>query len=98
MKNIEWDILWKGLVIGLIAPSLALLGYYLINYSYMSIGKFVNYLRMGDTYTPLVTLCVLANLLPFYIFLNKEKYQAGKGILAATFIWAAIIVFLKFFT
>lgn len=98
MKNMEWDKAWKGLLIGVLAPFIALSCYYFFNYSYMTIGGFVNYLRLGDTYTPLVSLCVLANLLPFYIFLNKEKYAATKGILGATFIWAGLIVFLKFFT
>jgi hypothetical protein len=98
MKNIDWDKVWIGFALGITAPPIAFSGYYLINYRYMNIGAFVNYLRLGDTYTPLISLCVLANLLPFYIFINKEKYSATKGVLAATFIWAGLIIFLKFFT
>jgi hypothetical protein len=98
MKNIDWDKIWIGFALGILAPSLAFLGYYLINYHYMSAGAFINYLRLGQTYTPLITLCILSNLLPFYILLNKEKYNGTKGVLAATFVWAALIVFLKFFT
>jgi hypothetical protein len=98
MKNIDWDKMWIGLVLGLSAPLIAFSGYYLINYRYMKISAFIDYLRLGDTYTPLVSLCVLSNLLPFYILINKEKYQGTKGVLAATFIWAGVIVFLKFFT
>lgn len=98
MKIIDWDKIWIGLLIGLIAPLIALTGYYLINYSYMTIGKFIFFLKLGDTYTPLITLCVLSNLVPFYIFLNKEKYIATKGVLAMTFLWSGLIVFLKFFT
>lgn len=98
MKNINWDKSWIGVVIGILAPVISFSVYYLINYRYMKIGGFINYLASGDTYTPLITLCVLANLLPFYLFINKEKYLATKGVLAATFIWAGIIIFLKFFT
>ena len=98
MKNIDWDKVWIGLVIGLIAPLIVFSGYYVINYRYMKLGAFIEYLRLGDTYTPLISLCVLAKLLPFYLLINKEKYQGTKGILGATFIWAGIIIFLKFFT
>jgi hypothetical protein len=98
MKNFNWDRISVGLILGLIAPLIAFSGYYLINYSYMTLQGFVNYIRLGDTYTPLVSLCVLANLLPFYLFINREKYAATKGVLGATFVWAALVLFLKFFT
>lgn len=98
MKNIDWDKIWIGLLLGLTAPLLVFVLYYLINYHYMKVDAFINYLRLGDTYTPLISLCVLANLLPFYLLINKEKYEGTKGVLGATFIWAAVIVFLKFFS
>jgi len=98
MKNINWDKVWIGLVLALIAPLIAFAVYYLINYRYMTISGFVNYLRLGDTYTPLISMCVLSNLLPFYLMINAEKYEGTKGVLAATFIWAGLIIFLKFFT
>lgn len=98
MKNIDWDKIWIGLLLGLVAPAISFTVYFLINYRYMSISGFINYLKLGDTYTPLVSLCVLTNLVPFYILINKEKYNGTKGVLGATFIWAGLIVFLKFFT
>lgn len=97
MKKFDWDKVWVGLVLGIVAPLIVFTLYYFINYNYMKISNFISYLRMGNTYTPLVSLCVLANLLPFYIMINKEKYQGTKGVLGATFIWAALIIFLKFF-
>lgn len=98
MRNFIWDKFYVGLIAGLLPPIIAILGYYLINYSYMTKGEFIRYLQMGQTYTQLITLCVLTNLVPFYLFINKEKYNATKGVLAATFVWAALVVFLKFFT
>jgi len=50
MKNIDWDKMWIGIAVGLIAPLLALTGYYLINYSYMTLGKFIFFLKLGDTH------------------------------------------------
>lgn len=45
-----------------------------------------------------VSLCVAMNLIPFYIYQKKEKYNGLKGVLIATFIWAAFIIYLTFFT
>ena len=90
--------IWIGVIAGLIAPSITLWLYYIINYSALSVGRFINYLKLGDTYTPLISLCVLANLAVFYPFIWKEKWNGAKGVIGATFIWAAIVVLLKFFT
>ncbi len=64
----------------------------------MTISSFINYLRIAHTYAPLTSLCVLANLAVFFPFIWKEKWESARGVLASTFIWAAIVVFLKFFT
>ena len=98
MKNIDFNKVWIGVVLGLIAPSIALWLYYFINYRQLTVGRFIDFLRLGDTYTPLISLCVLANLAAFYPFIWKEQWNGAKGVLGATFIWAVLIVFLKFFT
>src|ERR1043165_8715946 len=98
MKNFDFDKTWIGIVLGLIAPVLGFFIYYFYGYSYMPLHGFINYIRMGETYTPLISLCVLANLAAFYPFIWKEKYKGAKGVLGATFFWAAVIVYLKFFT
>jgi hypothetical protein len=64
----------------------------------MTIDEFIKYLKLGDIYAPLISLCVLTNLAAFYPFIWKEKYKGAYGVLASTIIWAAIVMFLKFFT
>ena len=98
MKQIDFDKTWIGLIIGLFAPFITFLLYYEINYHYMTIRGFINTLKLGDTYTPVLSLCVLANLGVFYLFLWKEKYKGTRGVLGATFVWAGIILYLKFFS
>ena len=98
MKNFDWDKTWIGILLGLIAPFIALLLYYLINYRYMTIPGFINFMRLGEMYTPVITLCVLSNLGVFYLFIWKEKYKGARGVLTSTFIWGAFVVYLKFFT
>ena len=98
MKTINFNKTWIGIFLGLLTPSLVLLLYYMINFGYLTISGFMKYLQLGDTYTPLISLCVLGNLAVFYPFIWKEKWKGAKGVLAATFIWTAIVLFLKFFT
>ena len=98
MKNFDFDKTWIGILLGLIAPFIAFVFYYLINYRYMKIPAFINFMKLGDTYTPVVTLCVLANLGVFYLFIWKEKYKGARGVLASTFVWGAFVIYLKFLT
>lgn len=98
MKNIDFDKTWIGLILGLIGPFIAFVIYYFINYSYMTVSSFINYLKLGDTYTPIISLCVLVNLAIFYLFIWKEKYRGTRGVLASTFIWAIFVMYLKFLT
>lgn len=98
MKEIDFDKFWIGTVAGLVSPLLAFTLYYLVNYRYMPWGRFIAFLRLGDTYTSIVTLCLLSNLAVFYLFIWKKKYQGARGVLGVTFIWAAFIMYLKFFT
>jgi hypothetical protein len=98
MKEIDFDKLWIGIVAGLLAPLLAFTLYYVINYWNMPLGRFISYLKLGDTYTAIVTLCLLSNLAIFYLFIWRKKYNGARGVLAATFIWAAFVMYLKFFT
>lgn len=98
MKNIDFNKTWLGVLFGLLAPSIAMYIYYFIYYRYLTISGFINYLKIGDTYTPLISLCVVVNLAVFYPFIWKEKWNGAKGVLAATFTWTAIVLYLKFFT
>ena len=75
MKNIDFDKVWIGIVAGLLAPTIALWLYYFINYSQLTIWRFIDKRKLGDTYTPLISLCVLANLAVFYPFKKKEKWR-----------------------
>ncbi|MDP1747242.1 MAG: hypothetical protein Q8L90_16835 [Bacteroidota bacterium] len=98
MKNIDFDKTWIGLLLGLITPFIAFMLYYFINYHYMTFRNFMNHMKLGNTFTPIISLCVLTNLIVFYLFIYKNKYMGTRGVLASTFIWAAFILYLKFFT
>ena len=85
MKEIDFDKVWLGILYGIIIPPIAFFVYYL----------FVNEHNLKRIN---VSLCMVANLAPFYLTLNKEMYKATKGVLIGTFIWAGVIAYLSFFT
>ena len=85
MKNFNWDRVWVGLVIGVLVPIIVYTIYYYFVYN--SGLKKMN-----------VSLCIATNLIPFYFYQRKEKYNGLKGILIATFVWAGLIFGLAFFT
>lgn len=85
MKNFNWDRVWVGLVIGVLMPIIVYTIYYYFVYN--SGLKKMN-----------VSLCIATNLIPFYLYQRKEKYNGLKGVLIATFVWAGIVFGLAFFT
>jgi RsiW-degrading membrane proteinase PrsW (M82 family) len=85
MKNIDFDKMWVGVILGALAPLVAYLLYYWV------VSEFE--LRRVN-----VSLCMVANLLPFYLSLNREKYNMTKGVLVSTLLWSAVIAYLSFFT
>ncbi len=85
MKNINFDKMWIGILLGLIAPFVTFLAYYWL------VSEFQ--LRRVN-----VSLCMVINLLPFYLSLNREKINIAKGVLVSTLIWSAVIAYLSFFT
>jgi len=91
----KFDSLPLGAVLGLISPILAMFGYYLYFYSYMTIRGFIHFLQLGNIYTPLLSLSVVINLLVFFIFIWTDRLFSARGVLLATFIYAGIVVYLK---
>ena len=85
MKNFNWNRLWVGLILGVITPLITYVIYYWV------VNRFE--LRRIN-----VSLCMVANLIPFYLTMNKEYYNSTKGVLLATVLLAVIITCLTFFT
>lgn len=85
MKNFNWDRTWVGIVLGILTPIVVYTIYYFFVYD--SGIKKMN-----------VSLCIATNLIPFYLYQRKEKYNGLKGVLISTFVWAGVIFGLAFFT
>lgn len=86
-----------GLLAGILSPAIVLLLFYFIRYSGMGLGRFLKFIQMEGTLSPRISLCVIINLLLFYLFIWSNKYRSAKGIIFATFVYAGWVVYLKVF-
>lgn len=63
----------------------------------MSFGGFVEHLsNSGDAASKVISLSVLANLLPFLYFNRRRLDQAVKGIVIATILYMVLFIYMKY--
>ena len=90
------DSLWIGAVIGLFSPLCSLFVFYLIRYHHITFEKFFNEILLEhNILTPVISLCVITNLLVFFIFIWTNRNHSARGVLLATFIYAGYVVYQK---
>lgn len=90
-----------GLIAGLIFPILGIMVLYLFwgdgNLpKYASMFTSINYPSAMERSSKVVSLAMIANLIPFYFFLNKKKYLVTRGIIIASILFAVLIFLYKF--
>lgn len=85
---------FKGGVLGLILPLLAFIVYSNIVMEGDFIALYYQ-LKILNIHTHVFSLCVLANLLPFLIFIRTHRDRQAQGMLMTTFIWAFFILLNK---
>ena len=85
-----------GILLGLIMPIFGVFIYYKIAGFYMDFHTFLEKVRYLGVASKVLSLGVLANLVIFLIFINIDFQRVSRGILIATFVYAVIILALKF--
>lgn len=86
-----------GLVLGLFMPLIGFVVVYLIMGRGMSFEAFTG--RVGASSKvagTVITLSVLANLLPFLLLSRRRLDYAVKGVVIATMLYALLFVYVKF--
>jgi hypothetical protein len=100
MNNIvrkKLDSGWIGFAFGLSAPIVALYFFYLIKYSHISFVSFYfDILLVNDIVTSAISLCVISNLLVFFIFIWTNRNYSARGVLFSTIIYAGFVVYQKY--
>lgn len=100
VKRKKFDNILLGMAVGLLAP---FLGFFLYGlgwaaYNHKTFSYFANevFLGVARMQSPIVSLSLLINLVPFFLFLRFKRYHSARGVLAALFIYVPVVLYLKF--
>lgn len=95
--NCKCNKLYIGLLIGLILP---LITSYVIFYfrfgDTLSLKDFITGLIELQGFTKLLSLSMIPNLIFFLLAINLERLLAARGIVAATVLYAMVVIVLRF--
>ncbi|MFH2143773.1 MAG: hypothetical protein ABIJ97_15220 [Bacteroidota bacterium] len=87
---------WIGAVIGILAPIATLLIVLRSNFKTLTIFEFLDHLERMDIYTKMLSMCVIPNLLFFFVFIWRNYLASAKGVVFATFLCAGIVILLTY--
>lgn len=86
-----------GFLIGAVVPMLGFLIVFLIFRQGQTLGDFVDALiHNHQMFAKILTLSLIANLIPFVYCTNKRIDYTARGILIATMLYAVFIILLRF--
>jgi hypothetical protein len=90
------DNLQLGLIIGLFAPLLGMVGFYFWKFSAYSFIDFIKFLLVEKhLITGMVSFSLLANAIFFTLYINIHKDKTARGIFIVTCVYAIIALILK---
>lgn len=94
----KFDKMFVGLLAGVFAPTLVFLLIYLVKYAgKYSLNAIIAQIEALDLASKIIALSVfLANLILFYVMYRIRWDKFCKGVLLATFLYAFLVVSMKF--
>jgi hypothetical protein len=81
---------------GMLVPLLALVIFYLISSSDKTFSEFLGFIVSRKKLSSLISLSVVPDLLVFFIFIWLNYLYSARGVLAAVFLFALVVVLTKF--
>lgn len=94
-KKKSLDSLILGIAIGFLLPIAIFFVVYFIKYSSSTYAFLGIKGILGSIVPKVMSLCAIANLIPFYFFLQTNRMLSVRGVLIGTVI-VAVLVFLVF--
>jgi hypothetical protein len=85
-----------GLITGLITPVIFFVLYFLFRIHGTDFGGYLRFLVESEKLVHVMSLAVFPNLIPFFLFVNSNRFKSGRGVLGATIAMGIVIFILKF--
>ena len=91
------DNLKLGIVIGLIAPLIAMIIYYFWNFSRsIAVSEYLYLLRTNKSLlTGVSSISLVANAVVFTIFVNTHRDKSAKGVFVTTLVYGMAVLVIK---
>ena len=86
-----------GLLIGLVAPIIVMVGFWKYQFGHTSLIGFYEVMVDSGNLPGLISVGLLGNLGAFYFFYRQQLDVSARGVISATFVYGLLIVILKFF-
>jgi hypothetical protein len=83
-----------GIVLGLIFPLLAFWIYTVFNKPPRTFFESLAYYKLGGVLSHAISLSVIANLIPFFAFLNTKRDRSAQGVIGGSFVYVFIVLIL----
>jgi hypothetical protein len=99
MGKINFNKLYIGLILGIVVPMILFVAYFFYRHHDSDLTLF-NYIAAIHKYGLLfkvMSLCVLADLPLFYIFIRIKYWNTARGVVMACFIFALAVAGYKLF-
>ena len=96
MGKIKLNTLWFGTVSGVLIPVVFFFLIYLVRGSHLELSTFLREFYAIKALPKLISLCLLPDLIIFFIFIRLDYLKAAKGVILSLFIYAVVILALKF--
>jgi len=88
--------IWLGIILGILLPAITVFIAYKFRFDQYDMDGFFKMLMQKKVLSSLLSLCVIPNLLVFFIFIWLNYLYSARGVLLSTFVVGFIIVGAKF--
>jgi hypothetical protein len=86
-----------GLVAGIIGPWIGAFVFYLVMFNQKPLASFIHVvLASNSAQSSLISVSLIFNLIFFFLALNKDWYQAARGVIFGVFIYAPFVIYFKY--
>ena len=96
MGKISTNTIGLGTTLGVIVPVVSFVIVYLFRETELSFMEYLKTLYFLKVLPKLMSLCLLPNLVLFFVFLWSDRLRAAQGVILSLFIIGLPIVILKF--
>ena len=96
--TVRFNTFRAGLIAGILFPMIVFFLYWAFFHHQLGFpGRFIIYLRGGDLLGNVIKMCGLANLLLFYVGLNKKMDSFNKGVILSVFLYVLLVAYVIYF-